>query len=95
MLEMMGLVEMIGIIAFVVTAITELLKGLRPIDKMPTKLLAIVIGMISSLLYAATTFAAFSIQAVIFTVSLGFASAFVAIFGWDTLAEIWDRFQMK
>lgn len=87
----MGAVEIIGIIAFAVTVLTELLKGIGAIDEIPTKLLAIILGLIVATCYSAITFTAFSMQIVVFTASVGFAGAFVAIFGWDTLSEIWNR----
>lgn len=91
----LGVVELVGVIAFAVTILTELLKEIGVIDRLPTKLLAIFLGLTTALFYASVTFTSFSLQAAVYTVSLGFAGAFVAIFGWDTLEEIWDRYSKE
>ncbi len=86
----------IGAIAFMVSVITQVFKGVGVLAKIPTDLLVLVLSV-------GITVAAFiaymqSMNAVIVwymiaaAVMAGFVAAFVAMYGWEKLSELWKRF---
>lgn len=92
------LVGAIGAIAFVVSVITQVLKGVKPLDKLPTDILVFILSIVLTLV-AFFAYASYSGMIVLWyyvvgAVIGGFIVAFVAMYGWTKLKELWDRFKI-
>lgn len=87
----------IGAIAFVVSVITQVLKGVKPLDKLPTDILVFILSIVLTLVaffaYASYVGLAILWYYVVGAVIGGFIVAFVAMYGWTKLKELWDRFK--
>ena len=87
----------IGVLAFCVSVITEVFKGVGLLAKIPTDALVLVL----SLALTITAFIAYmqcSQQAILWYMVLaaimaGFLVAFVSMYGWQKLTELWARFK--
>lgn len=87
----------IGVLAFCVSVITEVFKGVGLLAKIPTDALVLVL----SLALTITAFIAYMQyvqQAILWYMILaaimaGFLVAFVAMYGWEKLTELWGRFK--
>ena len=87
----------IGVLAFCVSVITEVFKGVGLLAKIPTDALVLVL----SLALTITAFVAYMQyvqQAILWYMILaaimaGFLVAFVAMYGWQKLTELWGRFK--
>lgn len=90
------LTSIIGVIAFVVSAIVEVTKELKPFSLMPTQLWCMIVSAVTCIaLYfgycawagiTAVWYVAFAAFIVSFIV------AYIAMYGWDTLKSLYDRF---
>ena len=82
------------VIAFAVNIIVQLTKEIIPL---PTKLWVILVSatVILALLFAGVSFDVFKLNAgmVILSVIGSFVVAYVAMYGFDTLKELWQRFK--
>lgn len=95
--NMTTILAVIGALAFMVSVITQVFKGVGVLAKIPTDILVFVlsIGM------TATAFVAYMqhIQQTILwymilaAILAGFLVAFVAMYGWEKFAELWNRFK--
>ena len=87
----------IGAIAFVVSVITQVLKGVKPLDKLPTDILVFILSIVLTLVafFAYASYAGLIVlwYYVVGAVIGGFIVAFVAMCGWTKLKELWDRFK--
>ena len=87
----------IGAIAFVVSVITQVLKGVKPLDKLPTDILVFILSIALTLVaffaYASHVELAILWYYIVGAVIGGFIVAFVAMYGWTKLKELWDRFK--
>lgn len=86
----------IGALAFVVSVITEVIKGLGVFKKIPTDIVVIILSMVLTVVaffayaqYAALVVAWYLVVAAIIG---GFFVAFIAMYGWSKLKELWTRF---
>lgn len=88
----------LGAIAFVVSVITQVIKGVKPLDKLPTDILVFILSIALTLVaffaYASYTGLAILWYYVVGAVIAGFIVAFVAMYGWTKLKELWDRFKI-
>lgn len=89
------LVAVIGVLAFVVSIVVEVVKGVSIFEKMPTDILVVLLSLIVAILamfvyasYASTNITWLLLVAAIF---LGFFVAFVAMYGWTKFNEMWAR----
>lgn len=91
------LMGVVGAIAFVVSVITQVLKGVKPLDKLPTDILVFILSIVLTLVafFAYASYAGLSVlwYYVVGAVIGGFIVAFVAMYGWTKLKELWDRFK--
>ena len=90
---------LLGIMAFIVSVITEVIKETKAVKKIPTDLLVITLSLILSVT-AYFTFAAINDKAVIWyevigAIIVGFFVAFVAMFGWSKLDALYERFRNR
>ena len=87
----------VGAIAFVVSVITQVLKGVKPLDKLPTDILVFILSIALTLVaffaYASYTGLAILWYYVVGAIIAGFIVAFVAMYGWTKLKELWGRFK--
>ncbi len=91
-----AVVGILGALAFMVSLITELLKDMPGIKKMPTKafviLVSLVVTVAALLIYAAYVNAVLLWYYVALAVFAAFIVAYIAMYGWDTLKELKDKF---
>lgn len=91
------LIGAVGAIAFVVSVITQVLKGVKPLDKLPTDILVFILSIVLTLVafFAYASYAGLIVlwYYVVGAVIGGFIVAFVAMYGWTKLKELWDRFK--
>lgn len=87
----------VAVLAFIVNLIVELTKNAAVIKKMPTSLYATLVSVVLS---GAAYFVAIGILKVpfvwyelILSFIIGFPVAYVAMFGWEKLSELWKRFK--
>lgn len=91
------LLAIVGVIAFLVSVITEVTKGIGLLARIPTDLQVIVLSVILCLLlyFAYTSY--FSLAVVWYYVVgcfIGaFIVAFVAMYGWEKLTILYNRFK--
>lgn len=93
------LVIAIGTLAFVVSVITEVIKGIGVMKKVPTDIVVIILSMVLTVVaffayaqYAALVVAWYWAVAAIIC---GFFVAFIAMYSWDKINELWARFNPK
>jgi len=86
----------IGALAFVVSVITEVIKGIGVLKKIPTDIVVIVLSMILTVVaffaYAQYVSLVVAWYLVVAAIICGFFVAFIAMYGWDKINELWNRF---
>jgi uncharacterized YccA/Bax inhibitor family protein len=91
------LMGVVGALAFVVSVITQVLKGVKLLDKLPTDILVFILSIVLTLVaffaYASYVELAILWYYIVGAVIGGFIVAFVAMYGWTKLKELWDRFK--
>ncbi|TGY93456.1 ribonuclease [Petralouisia muris] len=91
-----AIIGVLGALAFMVSLITELLKDMPGIKKLPTKafviLVSLVVTVAALLIYVAYAHAMLLWYYVALAVFAAFVVAYIAMYGWDTLKELKDRF---
>jgi hypothetical protein len=87
----------IGTLAFIVSVITQVFKGVGVLAKIPTDILVLVLSIgitvtafVAYMQYIQQTIIWYMILAAILA---GFLVAFVAMYGWEKFAELWSRFK--
>ena len=95
--NMTTILAVIGALAFMVSVITQVFKGVGVLAKIPTDILVFIlsIGMtvtafVAYMQYIQQTLLWYMILAAILA---GFLVAFVAMYGWEKFAELWNRFK--
>ena len=90
------IIGVLGALAFAVSLITEVLKDLPGIKKVPTKALVILVSLIVTvaalLVYVAYAGVTLLWYYVVLAVFGAFVVAYISMYGWDTLKELKDRF---
>lgn len=90
------LIGILGALAFAVSLIVEVLKELPGIKKIPTKLFAIIISLVVTVValfvYSAMQGITVLWYYVVLAVFAAFVVAYISMYGWDTLKELKDRF---
>ena len=81
----------IGILAAIVSIITELFKNIIP-QAFPTKALVMIISLIITLGFI-IIFCAISVKMIVFGIIGSFVVAFISMYGWDTFKEIIIKFK--
>lgn len=95
--NMTGILAVIGALAFIVSGITQVFKGVGVLAKIPTDILVLVLSIgitvtafVAYMQYIQQTIIWYMILAAILA---GFLVAFVAMYGWEKFAELWSRFK--
>ena len=90
------LVVAIGALAFVVSVITEVIKGIGVMKNVPTDIAVIILSMVLTVVaffaYAQYTALVVAWYWVVAALICGFFVAFIAMYGWSKLNELWTRF---
>lgn len=86
-----------GFLAFIINIIVEMTKELPVIKKMPTKayvlVIAIAVCVLAMIIYAAVTGMHLYWYYIVLAVFGAFIIGYLAIYGWDTLKELYDRYK--
>ena len=87
----------IGVLAFCVSVITEVFKGVGLLAKIPTDALVLVLSLALTIT-AFIAYMQYMQQAILWYMILaaimaGFLVAFVSMYGWEKLTELWGRFK--
>lgn len=90
------ILAVIGAIAFIVSVITQVIKGVGVFAKIPTDGLVLVLSIgitvaafVAYMQYLHMTILWYMVLAAIMA---GFVVAFVAMYGWEKLSGLWKRF---
>lgn len=90
------LLGIIGILAFTVSIIVQVFKGVSFLKKIPTDILVFVLSIgltvtafVAYMQYIQQTILWYMILAAILA---GLLVAFVAMYGWEKVSELWKRF---
>ena len=81
----------IGILAAIVSIITELFKNIIP-KSFPTKALVMITSLIITLGFM-LIFCAISVKMIVLGIIGSFVVAFISMYGWDTFKEIIIKFK--
>jgi hypothetical protein len=95
--NMTAILAVIGALAFIVSVITQVFKGVGVLAKIPTDILVLVLS-IGTTVTAFVAYMQYIQQTIIWYMILaailaGFLVAFVAMYGWEKFAELWSRFK--
>lgn len=86
---------LIGVMAFLVSLVVQVIKEMPRLDKLPTNLVALVTSMILCPVVLVILCTYFGIAITWYYVFASFLAAFVvylvATGGWEKVKEIWDR----
>lgn len=90
------MLAIIGALAFMVSLITQVFKGVGILAKIPTDILVLILSIgitvtafVAYMQYIQLTILWYMILAAIMA---GFVVAFIAMYGWEKLSELWKRF---
>lgn len=90
------ILAVIGALAFIVSVITQVIKGIGIFNKVPTDVLVFVLSIgitvIAFIAYMQYIQMAILWYMILSSVIAGFVVAFVAMYGWEKLSELWKRF---
>lgn len=81
----------LGAMTALVTIVVQVLKSVLP-KKFPTKALTVIVALATSLTLVLLSFGA-GIFNIVTGIFVGFIVAFISMNGFDSLREIWQRFQ--
>ncbi len=94
--NMTMILAVISALAFMVSVITQVFKGVGVLSKIPTDILVFVLSIgitvvafVAYMQYIQMTILWYMILAAIMA---GFIVAFVAMYGWEKLSGLWKRF---
>ena len=87
------IIGIIGVLAFAVSVITQVFKGVSGLKKIPTDILVFVLS-IGITVMAFIAYMQYIQQAILWymiiaAIMAGFLVAFVAMYGWEKTAELW------
>lgn len=91
------LLVVIGLLALIVSVVTEVIKDVVFLSKIPTDIRIIVLSLVLTL-YAYFAYISYSGKAIIWyyvvaTIIAGFVVAYVVMYGWDKLAQLYKKFR--
>jgi len=91
------IIAIIGVLAFLVSTITEVFKGVGILSKIPTDIVVLVLSIVITIT-AFVAYMQYIQQAILWymiiaAIMAGLIVAFVAMYGWEKLSELWNRFK--
>lgn len=86
----------VGALAFMVSVVTEVIKGVGIFSKIPTDILVFILS-IAITVTAFVAYMQYIQQAILWymilsSIMAGFVVAFIAMYGWEKLTDLWTRF---
>lgn len=94
-----SLVAVVGALAFMVSVITQVFKGVGVLSKLPTDILVFVLSigltLVAFVAYMQHIQQAILWYMVVAAIMAGFIVAFVAMYGWEKFSELWERFNRE
>lgn len=94
-----SLLAVVGALAFIVSIITQVFKGVSVLSKVPTDILVFVLSIgltvIAFVAYMQYIHQAIVWYMIIAAIMAGFIVAFVAMYGWEKFSELWKRFNKE
>ncbi len=90
------IMAVVGVLAFVVSVITQVFKGVGVLAKIPTDILVFVLSIVLTVI-AYIAYMDYIQQTIIWYMLIaaalaGFLVAYIAMFGWEKFADLWRRF---
>ena len=94
-----SLLAVIGALAFMVSIIPQVFKGVGVLSKIPTDILVFVLS-IGLTVIAFVAYMQYIQQVILWymvlaSIMAGFIVAFVAMYGWEKFSELWKRFNKE
>ena len=94
-----SLLAVIGALAFMVSIITQVFKGVGVLSKVPTDILVFVLS-IGLTVIAFVAYMQYIQQVILWymvlaSIMAGFIVAFVSMYGWEKFSELWKRFNKE
>ena len=94
-----AIVAVIGALAFLVSIVTQVFKGVGVLAKLPTDILVFVLS-IGLTIVAFIAYMQYIQQVILWymivaAIMVGFIVAFVAMYGWEKFSELWERFNKE
>ena len=94
-----SLIAVIGALAFMVSIITQVFKGVGVLSKVPTDILVFVLS-IGLTVIAFVAYMQYIQQIIVWymviaAIMAGFIVAFGAMYGWEKFSELWKRFNKE
>ena len=90
-----SLVAIIGVLAFIVSVITQVIKEVPVVANIPTSLLVIMLSISMTpatyIAYAQYSYMQIHWYMIAASIIAGFFVAFVAMFGWEKISDIYSR----
>ena len=90
------ILAIVGALAFAVSVITQVIKGIGVFNKVPTDIIVFILSIgitvaafVAYMQYIQMTILWYMILAAIMA---GFVVAFVSMYGWEKLSGLWKRF---
>jgi len=89
----------ISVLAFIISIITQVIKKLPGVERIPAELLVICLSLVITLLtffgYVTYTGRTVVWYEVVAAFICGFIVAFIAMFGWEKFHKLWSEFRHK
>ena len=86
----------VGALAFAVSVITEVIKGIGVFKKIPTDIVVTVLSIVLTIvaLFAYAQYASLVVAwyLIVAAIICGFFVAFITMFGWSKFKDLWTRF---
>ena len=94
-----SLLAVVGALAFMVSIITQVFKGVGVLSKVPIDILVFVLS-IGLTVIAFVAYMQYIQQIILWymiiaAIMAGFIVAFVAMYGWEKFSELWKRFNKE
>ena len=93
MITQTAILGTLGILAGLTTAIVEVIKQILP-KSVPTKIVTIIIAFLVTMVYVLVTATAIIPMTIVYAIAESFIVAYLAMFGFDSLKDIFKRFQL-
>jgi hypothetical protein len=94
-----AIITAVGVIAAIVSVITEMTKDIGFLKKIPTILqviiLSVVLWIIAYLAACGAGYATFTWYFLVSAIVAGFITAYVSSYGWEKLNDVFLRYQKK
>ncbi len=91
------ILALIGLLAFIVTVIIEVIKDTKPLNQVPTQLVVLIVSMlvcvIGYLAYASYSGMPITWYYIFAAFVSSFIVSYVSMYGFDTLSKLYNKFK--